>query len=154
MGNLLITVGDFTRSDVKALLEYHLRVMHENSPPGHVFALDWSGLKAPEISFWTGYARSTLEVMGALRNLGDGTGEVKSMRVAEGHAGKGYGADMLQHIIAAAKSHSYRRLSLETGSGPSFEPAVKLYRSFGFEEGKAFGGYEKSAFNRMYHLEL
>jgi len=27
--------------------------MHANSPPGHVFALDWSALQRPEISFYT-----------------------------------------------------------------------------------------------------
>ncbi|MDE2446549.1 MAG: GNAT family N-acetyltransferase [Alphaproteobacteria bacterium] len=149
-----ISIGNFADSRVKALLEYHLRGMHENSPPGHVFALDWSSLQKPEITFWTGYAAADLVVMGALKALGDGAGEIKSMRVGQGQAGKGYGAAMLTHIIAEAKARNYRRLSLETGSTPAFEPAINLYRSFGFEEGEAFAGYAKTEFNRMFHLRL
>jgi putative acetyltransferase len=43
---------------------------------------------------------------------------------------------------------------LETGSGPAFEPALALYRKYGFVEGGAFGGYEKSPFNQFLHLDL
>jgi putative acetyltransferase len=151
---LRIELGDFADKRVIALLEYHLKGMHANSPPGHVFALDWSGLQKPEIRFFTGWVGELLVVMGAIKDLGDGTGEIKSMRVAEGAAGKGYGAQMLAHIIAEAQARRYSRLSLETGSGPAFEPAVALYRKAGFVEGEAFGGYEKSAFNQMFHLLL
>ena len=38
--------GDATRN----LLRLHLAGMHESSPPGHVFALDLSGLQAPEVT--------------------------------------------------------------------------------------------------------
>jgi putative acetyltransferase len=43
---------------------------------------------------------------------------------------------------------------LETGSGPAFDPAVTLYRKYGFVEGGAFDGYDKSPFNQFLHLEL
>src|SRR5665213_4428116 len=97
-----IAQGNFDDSRVKALLEYHLRGMHASSPPGHVFALDLTGLQKPEINFFTGWRDETLVVMGAIKDLGDGIGEIKSMRVAEGCAGKGYGEAMLLHIIAEA----------------------------------------------------
>ena len=48
----IIKPGDFDDDRVKALLTGHLESMHANSPPGHVFALDWSGLQKPEISFY------------------------------------------------------------------------------------------------------
>ena len=38
---------DLSGEQTKALLGLHLAGMHANSPPGHVFALDLSGLKAP-----------------------------------------------------------------------------------------------------------
>ena len=60
----------------------------------------------------------------------------------------------LNHIIAQTHQRGYTRLSLETGSGPAFEPALKLYRKYGFIEGGAFGGYEKSPFNQFLHLDL
>jgi len=47
-----------------------------------------------------------------------------------------------------------RRLSLETGSGPAFEPALSLYRKRGFTDGEAFANYERSSFNQFLHMEL
>jgi hypothetical protein len=46
------------------------------------------------------------------------------------------------------------RLSLETGSGPAFAPAIALYRKFGVVEGSAFADYVKSPFNQFLHLDL
>jgi putative acetyltransferase len=149
-----IIPGDFNDARVKALLEHHLRGMHAASPPGHVFALDWSGLQKPEITFWTGWVGDQPVTMGALKMLGGGVGEIKSMRVAEGEAGKGYGKAMLMHIIAEAKHRGLRKLSLETGSGEPFEAAEALYRKAGFQEGAAFADYEKSAFSQFFHLDL
>ena len=45
-------------------------------------------------------------------------------------------------------------LSLETGRGPAFEPALALYRKRGFTDGEAFGDYVRSEFNQFLHLEL
>jgi putative acetyltransferase len=46
------------------------------------------------------------------------------------------------------------RLSLETGSGPYFEPALSFYRRRGFVDGDAFAEYKRSAFNQFLHLTL
>ncbi len=46
------------------------------------------------------------------------------------------------------------RLSLETGSGPAFEPALALYRKRGFVDGEPFGEYVRSDFNQFLHLPL
>ncbi len=46
------------------------------------------------------------------------------------------------------------RLSLETGSGPAFEPALKLYRTRGFVDGEPFDNYARSDFNQFLHLSL
>ena len=54
---------------------------------------------------------------------------------------KGVGAHILQQIMATARARGYRRLSLETGSAPSFDAAHALYRKFGFTECGAFGDY-------------
>jgi len=63
-------------------------------------------------------------------------------------------ATILDHIIAEARRRGYARLSLETGSSPAFEPALSLYRKYGFTEGAAFGDYEKSPFNQFLHRDL
>jgi putative acetyltransferase len=150
----VIKPGDFGDDRVKALLTRHLEGMHANSPPGHVFALDWSGLQKPEISFYALWDGEDLLGFGALKELERRAGEIKSMRTADAHLRRGVAATILDHIIAEARQRGYTSLSLETGSGPAFEPALKLYRKYGFIEGGAFGGYEKSPFNQFLHLDL
>jgi len=150
----IITPGDFHDARVKALLDRHLESMHANSPPGHVFALDWSGLQAPEVSFYALWEGKDLLGFGALKELEPRAGEIKSMRTADAHLRKGVAAAILEHIIGEARARGYVHLSLETGSGPAFEPALKLYRKYGFVGGGAFAGYEQSAFNQFLHLDL
>jgi putative acetyltransferase len=90
----------------------------------------------------------------ALKDLGGGVGELKSMRTAMGSLRRGVASALLDHIIEIARTRGLRRLSLETGSGQAFEPALALYRKRGFENGPAFGVYEPSAFNQFLHLSL
>ncbi len=149
-----IRPGNFADPQVKALLKLHLEGMLANSPPGLVFALDWSGLQVAEISFYTGWEGESLMVIGAMKELGDKGGEIKSMRVSPAHQGQGHGEAMLQHIMAEARRRKMVRLSLETGTGTAFEPALRLYRKHGFQSGGVFGDYEKSSFNQFFHLDL
>jgi hypothetical protein len=44
---------DLTGPEIRALLEEHLRNMHELSPPESVHALDLDKLRRPDIAFWT-----------------------------------------------------------------------------------------------------
>ena len=150
----VIKPGDFDDDRIRTLLTRHLEGMHAYSPPGHVFALDWSGLQKPAISFYALWDGDELLGFGALKELDSSSGEIKSMRTADAHLRKGVAATILDHIIAEARKRRYTRLSLETGSGPAFEPAIALYRKRGFTDGGAFGGYEKSPFNQFLHLDL
>ena len=67
---------------------------------------------------------------------------------------QGVARRLLEHIIAQARGRGVRRLSLETGSGVAFEPALALYRARGFASGAAFGDYAASTFNQFLHLDL
>lgn len=62
-----IRPGDFEDEQVKSLLTCHLKTMQENSPAGTAFALDWSGLQAPEITFVTLWSGEDLLGCGALK---------------------------------------------------------------------------------------
>jgi putative acetyltransferase len=128
--------------------------MHENSPPDSVFALDLSALRVPEVTVWTVWNGEELMGIGALKELGDGSGELKSMRTHPDHLRKGVAALLLDHIVAEARARGLKRLSLETGSGPAFEPALALYRTRGFVDGEPFGDYKRSVFNQFLHLRL
>jgi putative acetyltransferase len=149
-----IVPADFDDARVKALLVRHLEGMHANSPPGHVFALDWSGLQRPDVALYAAWDGEDLLGFGALKELGPHAGEIKSMRTADAHLRRGVAAMILDHLIAEARRRRYTRLSLETGSGPAFEPALALYRTYGFTNGGAFGDYVQSPFNQFLHLDL
>jgi putative acetyltransferase len=149
-----IRIDDLTGAATRALLTLHLRGMNESSPPGHVFALDLTGLQSPDVTVWSVWVADELAGIGALKELGDGAGELKSMRTAPQHLRRGVAAALLEHIIDEARRRGLRKLSLETGSGPAFEPALALYRKRGFVNGSAFADYEPSDFNQFLHLPL
>lgn len=136
-----IRLDDLSGPEIRALLEEHLRNMRSISPPESVHALDLDGLRKPEVSFWTVWSGPELLGCGALKELDARHGEIKSMRTAASHRRNGVGRAVLAHIIEQARGRRYARLSLETGSQPDFEPARRLYASFGFGVCGPFEGY-------------
>lgn len=136
-----IRVDDLAGPEIQALLREHLCDMHRTSPPESVHALDIAGLLQPEITVWTAWAGGALLGCGALKELDTTHGEIKSMRTASAHRREGVARGMLEHIIAEARRRSYARLSLETGSMGVFEPARRLYESFGFVYCSPFDAY-------------
>ena len=135
---------DLTGPEIHALLEEHLADMHAISPPESVHALDLDKLRRPEITFWTVWSQGSEPALlgcGALKQIDPSHGEVKSMRTTTANRRGGVGKAMLRHIVEEAMRRRYHRLSLETGSQVEFEPARKLYESFGFTFCPPFGDY-------------
>jgi putative acetyltransferase len=151
---LEIREDDLSGEQTRQLLALHLSGMHADSPPGHVFALDLSGLQVADVTVWTAWFGDAIAGIGALKLLSSTTGEVKSMRTHPQHLRKGVASSLLEHIIIQAKRRGLKLLSLETGSGPAFDPALALYRKRGFSDGDLFGDYQRSAFNQFLHLPL
>jgi putative acetyltransferase len=145
-----IREGGLDTPQVIDLLRLHLAGMHAHSPAESVHALDLSGLKRGDVTFWAAWDDDTLLGCGALKAIDAGHGEIKSMRTDPAHLGKGVGARLLERIMATARARGYRRLSLETGSGEAFDAAHALYRKFGFSECGSFGDYpENDPFSRF-----
>ena len=136
-----IEIDDLSRLEIQALLNEHLRGMYELSPPESVHALDLEKLRVPGITFWTAWEGSLLLGCGALKELDQKHGEVKSMRTPSARRRQGAGRAILAHIVGVARSRGYERLSLETGSVDAFTPAHRLYESFGFTFCGPFGEY-------------
>ena len=151
---IIIRRDDLSGEATRPLLALHLAGMHASSPPGSVFALDLSGLQTPDVTVWTAWDGEAVAGVGALKELGDGTAEIKSMRTHPDHLRKGVAAALLRHILAEARHRGLRRVSLETGSGPAFDAALALYRAHGFVDGAAFADYVRSDFNQFLHLAL
>jgi putative acetyltransferase len=136
-----IVEGGLDDRRVIELLQFHLARARAETAPGSAHALDLSGLKSPDVSFWSAWEGDTLAGVGALKELTPDHGEVKSMHTAESMRRKGVGAAILRHIISVARERGMSRLSLETGSWPYFAPARALYASYGFVECPPFGEY-------------
>jgi putative acetyltransferase len=136
-----IRLDDLTGSQVAALIGEHLQGMALHSPAESIHALNLEGLKKPEITFWSAWELDELLGCGALKELDGQHGEIKSMRTSSSHLRKGVAKRMLEHIMEEARRRGYRRLSLETGSIDAFEPARRLYASFGFQYCKPFSDY-------------
>ena len=149
-----IREDDLSGEQTRSLLALHLAGMHATSPLGSVFALDLSGLQLPEVTVWTAWYDGRLAGVGALKMLADGTAEIKSMRTHPDFLRKGAAAALLETIITTALTRGTHRLSLETGSGAAFEPALALYRRRGFANGPAFGEYVQSEFNQFLHMDM
>lgn len=140
---MIIQRDSLTAPEIIALLQEHVRCMEAVSPPESRHVLDLEGLRKPEITFWSVWEGPELAGCGAIKELDEGHGEIKSMRTAERHLRKGVASQMLGHLIEEATQRGYRRLSLETGSMDYFEPARRLYAQFGFVSCGPFGSYRE-----------
>jgi putative acetyltransferase len=149
-----IVPDDLSGPEIRALLEIHFADMLANSPAGSCHFLDFDGLNAPDVTFWSIWDGDDLAGCGALKQLSPTEGEIKSMRTAEAHLRKGIAAQMLDHIVAEARRRGYQRLSLETGSGGAFIPATQLYETRGFAPCPPFSDYKPDPFSRFYTLAL
>ena len=136
-----IIVDDLSGPEVRALLQDHHRNMIEITPVGSAHVLDIEALKAPAITFWSVWIDGKLAACGALKELDEQHGEIKSMRTATPFLRQGVAARLLEHILSEARKRNYKRVSLETGSFLAFEPARKLYEKYGFTYGEPFSQY-------------
>ena len=149
-----IVPADLADQQVRDLIAFHQRSMVEGSPPGLSFALDISGLQAENVTVWAVHVADRVAAIGAMKRLDSMRGEIKSMRTHPDFLRQGIAAALLEAIIEQARADGLSVLSLETGSGPAFEPALALYRNRGFVNGPAFADYVLTDFNQCLHLPL
>lgn len=144
-----ITEGGLDDARVQALLTTHLAKARAATAEGFAFALDLSGLRVPEIRFFSAWDGAVLLGVGALKRMAADHGEVKSMHTAEAARRRGIGGAMLRHIIDVARAAGMTRISLETGTSAYFQPAVAMYLRHGFVDCGPFADYAASGENRF-----
>jgi putative acetyltransferase len=149
-----IAEGDLTSADVLDLLRLHLDEMYAWSPACKVHALSPETLRAPDVTFYAVRDGDRLAAVGALRELGEKRGELKSMRAAPDYRGRGAGRALLEHLLQEARVRGLVWLGLETGRTEPFHPALRLYESRGFAESAGFGPYVPDEFSLCMELHL
>ncbi len=138
---IIIKQGGLDNSQVIALLRQHHQAMLDQSPEESVHTLDLSSLHNPNITFVGAWLGDKLAGCGAIKQLEQSHGEIKSMRTSDDFLQKGVAANILQHLLKIAQQKGFHRVSLETGTAPQFSPAHRLYQRHGFEPCAPFGDY-------------
>ena len=141
--------GNFDHPQVNQLLKKHFIELRAASPEGSAHVLDIPGLKVNSIKFWSLWEEDFLMGCGALKFLEHNHGEFKSIRVHDNFRKKGYGIEVINHLITEAKKLHVKQLSIETGAGVFFTPARKLFKNCGFKPCKPFAHY-KEDINSIY----
>lgn len=136
-----IIIDDLSGPAIAAFLEDHVRQMLEITPPESKHALDLDGLREPDVTFWSVMDGDAVVGCGAIKRIGPGHAELKSMRTDPARRGTGIASLLLEHILAEAVRMGYTRISLETGSDDFFRPAHRLYQRYGFAFCEPFAGY-------------
>ena len=154
MSEYRIVKDDLSGPEVADLLRLHLDEMHQGSPACKVHALPLERLREPDVAFWSAWDGERLAAVGALKELGAGRGELKSMRAAPEYRGRGAGEAILQHLMAEARARDYHWLGIETGRPEPFVPARRLYEKHGFAECAAFGDYVSDDFSLCMSRDL
>lgn len=149
-----IKTGLLEHPQILLLLAEHLADMNATSPPESVHALDISGLQDDNVTFWSGWKDGQLMGCAAIKRLGDGHIEIKSMRTASNARNQGVASFMLNYALNYASDEGYRKVSLETGSMDFFAPARSLYEKFGFKYCEPFGDYDLDPNSKYMTLEL
>ena len=154
MSEYRIVKDDLSGPEVADLLRLHLDEMHQWSPACKVHAQPLERLREPDVAFWSAWDGERLAAVGALKELGAGRGELKSMRAAPEYRGRGAGEAILLHLMSEARERGYTWLGLETGVPEPFVPARRLYEKHGFAECAAFGDYVSDDFSLCMSRDL
>jgi putative acetyltransferase len=89
---------------------------------------------------------------GALRRLDETSAEIKRMYVVPASRGSGVATAVLRALEAAAVTHGWTTLRLETGTEQP--EAIRFYEREGYTEIPLFGPYAGSEISRCYERTL
>jgi putative acetyltransferase len=134
--------------DLVALLNEHLLPL---SPLEFQFKMTVEQMAGPDTTVFVARDDSGRAVgCGALKLADNGEAEVKRMYTRPEVRGQRVGSLLLEAIEALAREKGVRLLMLETGEGPGFEGAFRLYERSGFQRRGAFFDYPDSEWSRFY----
>jgi len=138
-----IRLADPGAPDLRALIEANL-IHGAGAAPvesDHTFGVDQ--LQGRDVRFWALFDAGTPLGCGALKQLSDGSAEVKSVYVSEAARGRGLARKIMQHLEQEARGSGVTALVLETGSDllPDYDAARALYEKLGYAYCGPFQGY-------------
>ncbi len=126
---------------VRDLLELHLRLMRDTSPPESCHVMDPGELSDADARLLAIFDADLALGVGAFKGISATEAELKSMHTRAEARGRGVARLILRSLMEQARGAGYRRVSLETGSQPEFQAARQLYLREGFHLCPPFADY-------------
>lgn len=121
------------QDDVRELVEHLNAHMLPLSPLEFQFKMTVEQMAEPDTTVFVARDEDGKAVgCGALKLHEDGTGELKRMFTRPEVRGKRVGSALVDAIVGLANAKNVSRLVLETGTGPGFAGAWRLYENSGF----------------------
>ena len=121
--------------------------MEAETPEDSCHVMDAESLFASGATILALYEDNALLGMGAVKQLDDVHGELKSMHTKPEARGRGIGDTIVRHLLDAARDLGLQDLSLETGSEPPFAAARRLYERHGFSYCPPFADYKEDPYS-------
>jgi len=143
VGQVRICPADPTSDAVRPIIEAHLAFSRAETPETSCHVMQPEDLTGAGVSFWALYRDGQAVGIGALKWLGDGVAEVKSVHVRAEARGQGFAERIMDHLEHEAKAVGVTRLVLETGSEalPGYAAARRLYERLGYAYCGPIPGY-------------
>ena len=152
---VVIAIETPLQDDVRALVAALNEYLIPLTPRQFQFQLTVEQMAEPKVTLFVAREDDGSAVgMGALKNHGDGVGEVKRMFTLPRVRGQRVGAAILRRIEDLAREQGISRLVLETGEAPGFEPAYRVYERGGFATCGAVLNYPDSGHSRFYDKQI
>jgi putative acetyltransferase len=152
---LSIAVETPLQDDVRMLVAELNAYLIPLTPREFQFQLTVEQMADPTVTLFVARDENGRPVgMGALKEHGDGLGEVKRMFTLPSVRGRRVGSELLQRIEQLAHEEGITRLVLETGEAEGFEPAYRVYERGGFTVCGAVLDYPDSGFSRFYEKKI
>lgn len=150
-----IAVESPLADDVRAMVAELNAYMIPLTPREFQFQLTAEQMAEPTVTVFVARdAEGRALGMASLKDHGDGLGEVKRMFTVPAARGQRVGSALLARVEALARQKGVRRLVLETGEAPGFEPAWRVYERGGFKTCGAVLDYPDSGYSRFYEKKL
>lgn len=152
---LVISVETPLQDEIRHLVAELNAYMIPLTPREFQFQLTVEQMAEPSVTLFVARDETGRAVgMGALKEHGEGLGEVKRMYTLPEVRGQRVGSAILKCIEEEAHARGVVRLVLETGEAPGFEPAWRVYERGGFSTCGAVLDYPDSGFSRFYEKKL
>lgn len=150
-----IAVETPLQDDVRAMVADLNAYMIPLTPREFQFQLTVEQMDEPGVTLFVARDENRKSVgMGALKQHDRELGEVKRMFTRPNVRGQRVGTKILRDLEALAGRNGLKRLVLETGEAPGFEPAWRIYERSGYTQCGAVLDYPDSGWSRFYEKKL